>query len=277
MTETGAPRTHGRYALIPTHNRHDELTSLVATLVAEADLVIVVDNASSPPVSLRALREAAEYPRGQIWVMRDEEQPPNLARMWNAGFDAIATSHARREGYSTWDVAVLNDDAVPYPGWLTKTADAMRAHDAGPAAACSLPIAGAPLVKTKPDRDLGARMYGPAFVVRGELTVATVLACNNCNGSGIVEEANDTARGCPACHGAGSHVEPAALRADERMRWWWQDTDLDWQARGLGGMLVVPGPHVPNRHANESTVGELAEQAGRDGEIFVEKWGFRPW
>lgn len=243
MTETGAPRTHGRYALIPTHNRPDELTELVSALVAEADLVVVIDNASSPPVSLRALREACEYPRGQIWVMRDEEQPPNLARMWNAGFDAIADGHARREGYSTWDVAVLNDDAAPHSGWLTATADAMRAHEAGPAAACMLPIAGMPLVKTKPDRDLGTRMYGPAFVVRGELTVG----------------------------------EPAALRADERMRWWWQDTDLDWQARGLGGMLVVPGPHVPNRHANESTVGELAEQAGRDGAIFAEKWGLRPW
>lgn len=248
MAESDTPRTHGRYALVPTHNRPDMLAELVAVITREVDLFVIIDNASSPPVSLKALREAAEYPRGQIWVIRDEEQPPNLARMWNAGFDAIYGGHAQREGFATWDIAVLNDDALPHAGWLTTVADAMRADERRPAAACMLPI-DRTLLKREPDRDIHRRMYGPAFVCRGELTVEL-----------------------------GQPVDLAPLlRADERMRWWWQDTDFDWQARALGGMLVVPGPHVPNRLANSTTVGELGEQAGRDGAIFVEKWGYRPW
>lgn len=96
-----------------------------------------------------------------------------------------------------------------------------------------------PLLKTEPDADLGTRMTGWAYVLAGEL----------------------------------------GLRADERLEWWWGDTHMDWLARKAGGMLVVPGPEVPNRLPNDYLVRrqELGEQAGRDGETFREIWGWRPW
>src|SRR5262245_59208494 len=95
------------------------------------------------------------------------------------------------------------------------------------------------LLKTQPDNDIWRRMPGHAFTLRGEV----------------------------------------GLRADERLRWWWCDTDLDWKARAAGGMLVVPGPEVENTRPNDFTVNkpELGEQAGRDGQTFQEIWGWRPW
>jgi hypothetical protein len=67
------------------------------------------------------------------------------------------------------------------------------------------------------------------------------------------------------------------LRADEKFGWWWGDTDLDWQACAAGGVLLLPGPVPANTLANSTTVGALAEQAGRDGQYFTAKWGRRPW
>jgi GT2 family glycosyltransferase len=230
--------THGRYAIIPTHNRPEMLAELVAIVSREVDAVFVIDNASDQPVSTRALREACEYPRGEIVVLRDDEQPPNLSRLWNIGLDAVDEegSDANRPEMVTWDIAVLNDDALPPTGWLTAVSNAMRSDERKPAAACMLPLYEL-VLKTEPDRELHRRLDGGAFMLRGEL----------------------------------------GLRADERMRWWWGDTDLDWQARAAGGTLLVPGPPVPNRLANSTTVGELALQGGRDGEVFKEKWGYRPW
>jgi hypothetical protein len=67
------------------------------------------------------------------------------------------------------------------------------------------------------------------------------------------------------------------LRADEKMRWWWGDTDFEWQAIQAGGVLMLPGYTALNTLANSTTHGVLAEQAGRDGETFALKWGGRPW
>lgn len=67
------------------------------------------------------------------------------------------------------------------------------------------------------------------------------------------------------------------LRADERLRWWCGDNDLDMQARQKGGTLVLPGDPVEHLYPNGSTTGVLAEQTALDMATFVEKWGFRPW
>jgi hypothetical protein len=144
---------------------------------------------------------------------------------------------AAEAGQTVWDVAVLNDDAEVSSGWFTACATAMRA---GPAVvACSGPHGpvSAPILKTAPDRDVMTRMCPHAFVTRGE----------------------------------------AGLRADESMRWWFFDTDLDHRARLSGGVLIIPGYPTVNRCANSSTVGVLAEQAGRDRETFAAKHGAAPW
>jgi GT2 family glycosyltransferase len=137
-----------------------------------------------------------------------------------------------------FDVAVLNDDAVVPDGWLEIVAGMMRRR--GAAAACSDPSGTLrePLVHTTPGPvDLRLRLAGWAFVLRGEL----------------------------------------GLRADESMAWWFADDDLAWRAAELGGVLLVPGLPVSHRHPNESTVGVLAEQAGRDRVTFEAKWGRAPW
>lgn len=94
-----------------------------------------------------------------------------------------------------------------------------------------------PMLKTQRDNNIHTRMTPHAFVMRGEL----------------------------------------GMLADESMRWWWGDTDLDWQACALGGVLHLPGYPTQNALANSTTVGALAEQAGRDGQTFAAKWGTRPW
>jgi GT2 family glycosyltransferase len=145
--------------------------------------------------------------------------------------------HAAQASEAQWDVAVVNDDAVLPGGWFDACVDAMRFH--GAAAACSDPHGRitTPLLKTAPDRDLFTRMCGWAFTLRGE----------------------------------------SGLRFDERFRWWFGDSDADWRARAAGGMVVIPGYPVANTWANSTTVGALAEQAGRDRATFEAKWGFVPW
>jgi glycosyltransferase involved in cell wall biosynthesis len=223
-----------RYALIPTHNRPEQLTALVQSLVDQCHIIVVIDNASDPPVSEVELRASVTH--GTVIVIRDDEQPPNLSRLWNVGFDTIAASE-QAFGSVAWSIAVLNDDSVVPFGWYDYVVSHMR--DSNAAIACTDAYAKLTdsVLKTEPDGDITTRMCPWAFVVRGELE----------------------------------------LRADETFRWWWGDTDLDWTARGRGGVLLLPGYTTQNTGANSTTHGELAEQAGRDGVAFAAKWGWRPW
>lgn len=170
-------------------------------------------------------------------VIVDSEQPPNLSRLWNVGLDTV-TELAAESGYEQWDVAVLNDDTILPAGWYDACAAALRA---GPAAvACSAPhgTIPAPLLKTTPDRDVMTRMCPHAFVTRGEV----------------------------------------GMRSDESMRWWWFDSDWDFRARlHFGGVQIITGFLTANTCANSSTVGVLAEQAGRDRARFAQIWGYNPW
>lgn len=212
-----------RYAIVPTHNRPRLLLGLVASLGPQVDHIVVVDNASDPPVDEVALQAAAE-PDCRVSVLRDGEQPPNLARLWNVALDFIAP-----DGDGTWfDVAVLNDDACVPAGWFDACAAGLREDKA--AIAHTAPTT--PRLLTEVHNDPTNRMCPHAFVLRGEL----------------------------------------GLRADEAMRWWYFDTDLDLRARQAGGVLSVPGPAVVNALANTTTVGRLAEQASEDRATFEAKW-----
>jgi glycosyltransferase involved in cell wall biosynthesis len=217
-----------RIGVVATHNRPAELRRLLDAIVPQCHAVVIIDNASTPPVDIGDGR----WPH----IIRDEEQPPNLSRLWNVGID-WAREYVRGGDYVGHDVAVFNDDAVPPPGWWDAVSRLMRAH--GAAAACSDPYGAQayPVLKLKPDADIMARMTGWAFMLRGEV----------------------------------------GLRLDEDYRWWWGDTQLDWDARAAGGMLVVPGYRVENTLANTSTTGPLAEQAGLDRATFKRKNGWNPW
>ena len=212
-----------RYAIIPTHNRPELLTALVASLGRQCDRIVVLDNASEPPVDEEQLQTAAGAP---VLVLRDEEQPPHLSRYWNVMLDAVA-EWAKDE--DVYDVAVLNDDSIVPAGWYDACANGLRGHGSAVVAHTTPTV---PALLTELHNQPGNRMTPHAFVIRGDL----------------------------------------GMRADEAMSWWYFDTDLDFRARQAGGVLSVPGPQVVNARANSTTVGALAEQAGKDQATFEAKW-----
>lgn len=224
-----------RYAVIPTHNRPLELRRLLNQLNGQCDVAVIVDNASDPPVSVDDDDELARVAL-DVHVVRDAEQPPNLARLWNVGFERARVA-AGGVTADRWDVAVFNDDADVPPGWYDYVAGALRTYDVLAASADSYGHVKSPLVRREPNRDLMTRMCPWAFVLRGE----------------------------------------CGVEADEKLRWWWQDTDIEWRLALAGGVVVMPGYVVHNTGANSTTHGELAEQAGRDRRTFAEKWGYNPW
>jgi len=211
-----------RYAIIPTHNRPARLLALVTSLGPQCDGIIVLDNASEPPVGELKLKAAAPY--SHVKVIRDPEQPPHLSRFWNVMLDRIA-----EDADGLYDVAILNDDAVVPAGWYDACSNGLRAHDTA-VIAHTTPTR--PALLTEPGNDPGNRMTPHAFVIRGEV----------------------------------------GLRADETMRWWYFDSDIDQCARRTGGVLSVRGPQVVNSLANTTTRGVLAEQAEKDRATFEAKW-----
>ena len=71
----------------------------------------------------------------------------------------------------------------------------------------------------------------------------------------------------------------SGVRPDPAMAWWWLDTDMEWQARAAGGMVMVGGFPVHNIHPNEYTYSRdwAGERIGRDRIAFEAKWGHVPW
>ena len=237
------------YAVIPTHNRHDDLAELLGTIPTDVE-VLVIDNASTP--SIQDESDTGGVVR-DFAIHRDEEQPPNLSRLWNIGIDWAHARH-RHAGHAPTDpikgyvgadeyaVAILNDDVVLPPGFFSYMARELTAHDvdiAFPGSVGLLCYAN----KDKPFPGVGLRLTGWCFVVRGS----------------------------------------SGLRADESLRWWCGDDDLQAQAvRNGRGTVAVQLPvdmakGLLHKHPDESTTGVLREQTEKDMATFVDKWGQRPW
>lgn len=221
-----------RFAVILSHNRQELLNQVVAAIAPQVEMVIVIDNASDPPIQVEA---------GQDWrtvVIPIPDQPPNLARFWNVGIRvALEMVTPGQQPY----IAFLCDDAVVPPGWFAAVTEAMA--NTGAVVGCSdqygyLP-AGQVRTKTAPDNAIMERMSGHAWILDPISTV----------------------------------------RPDESMLLWWCDTDIDWQARAAGGMVMVGGYPVKNIHPSGFmlTNPELVHQTGVDGEVFAAKHGSRPW
>jgi hypothetical protein len=199
-------------------------------------MVIVVDNASSPPVDAAALRSDSWLTA----ILRVPDQPPNLSRMWNVGIDRaidLYEAQAVREG--ALRVAVLCDDAPPPPGWFDAVCVAMAETGAvvGASAPAMFGFSGPPRVKRERDSDLAGRMPGWAWI-----------------------------------------LDPMSpVRPDERFAYWWGDTQLDFDARAAGGMVLIGDHPVPNRVDNGWT-GKMVDQIHLDTLAFLEKHnGWRPW
>jgi GT2 family glycosyltransferase len=155
-----------RYAIVPTHNRPEQLTALVGSLSTQVDRIVVLDNASDPPVDWGALAAAA-LP-AVVEVIRDPEQPPHLYWFWNVMLDA-AGDRAKAAGDERWDVAVFNDDAIVPAGWFDAVSTALREHEtAAVAHTGTSPVHRPELLDAYPyPRD--KRMCPWAFVTRGEV------------------------------------------------------------------------------------------------------------
>lgn len=69
------------------------------------------------------------------------------------------------------------------------------------------------------------------------------------------------------------------LRADETLKWWFGDDDLDWRIRQAGGNVGVPIAGIKHYDPDGYTARNpaLSEQAGRDRQTFATKWGRTPW
>jgi hypothetical protein len=223
-----------RGALILTHNRQELLDQCIAAIAPQVDVVLVIDNASSPPAVVPNF----------VHLLKVPDQPPNLSNLWNRGFQYF-------ERYRKWnypdegrpdpglDIAMLCDDAIVPEGWFAAVTEGMRLTDA--ATGCSNPwgTQHPPFVKTAPDGDITNRMIGWAWVVDHDR-------------------------------------EPLA---DETMRWWYLDTDMDWWARAHGGFVMVGGYSVPNVHPGGWTNAkpELGGQVAHDRAAFAAKHGSVPW
>jgi glycosyltransferase involved in cell wall biosynthesis len=230
------------YAVIPTHNRPTELAELLRSIPPDVH-VLVIDNASEPPVQFSL---PLEFLGRRLEIRRDEEQPPNLSRLWNIGLvwaDRLEEycADVLPEYAGEHAVTVLNDDVVLPPEFFDLMGSALTATGTDVAFPCPLGQPDFYINRERPFPGLGLRMTGWCFTVRGS----------------------------------------SGLQADERLRWWCGDDDLQASAvrhgRGTVGVFFEPGSGPKHRYPDQSTVGVLREQTDKDMATFVKKWGQRPW
>jgi hypothetical protein len=160
-----------RYAVVTTRNRPKDFADCVAALAPQVDAIFPVfhvvsgdevpdyvrEVASSyhiveghfPPVGLHTPDYLVMHPPYSAGYGVYGEDPPNISRMWNLGIDSV---HLHAAGRS-YDVAVLNDDAIVPPDWFERIAEAMW-HQ-GTAAGCA-------------HRLTDPRMAGYAFILNGD-------------------------------------------------------------------------------------------------------------
>ncbi len=227
-----------RFSVIITHNRPELLRDTWQAIGPQVDMVIILDNASDPPVDHRFLH-SSEW---RTAVVKVPDQPPNLSKLWRLGITLVTGLLIGQDTVAGGGahIAMLCDDAPPPPGWFGAVVEAMAATGAviGCSAAQPFGWAGPPRVKTSPDSNLTERMPGWAWILDPVSTV----------------------------------------RPDEQFEWWWGDTDIDWQARAAGGMVMIGSHPVPNVRPNDFTSRpDLMAQSGLDGERFAAKYGSRPW
>lgn len=150
------------HAVIATHNRPDDLHDCVSAIAGQVHRVIVIDNASDPPVG------PAD---GIDEIGVDPQQPPNLSFLWNRGID-MSTGAARGNRATRWDTLVLNDDFIAGPGFVDRLQNALRADHAVIASPYAFGPGGPERVDVYESqgtlRDLSTRMAGFAFMIRGE-------------------------------------------------------------------------------------------------------------
>jgi hypothetical protein len=69
----------------------------------------------------------------------------------------------------------------------------------------------------------------------------------------------------------------AGVEPNERYSWYCSDDHMDWTARELGGVVVLPGFPVQHLYPNGQVTAQIQEQIAKDMANFVDDWGQRPW
>lgn len=231
---------HRRVAVIPTRgNRPDVLGRCLQAIAPQVDKIVLIDNSDGGDGVTPGVLDAAGL-RGQVIVFCDPEQPPNLSRLWNVGIEAAETWHQMRRFEAK------------------KTADLRGLH-----------------VAVLND-DAIVPPYWFDELAQGMVSSGAVAA--GYNHTWALHKQPGPTRLDQRMPGHAFITDRApGLYADDRFRWWCGDNDLDMQHRRHGGTLVLPDDPVQHLHPDQSTVGVLAEQTGKDMAAFVAKWGFRPW
>lgn len=179
----------------------------------------------------------SDHPK--IRAVKDDYEDLNISRWWNIGIDHVA-SLMRYQGTPevAWNVLVVNDDVIAPVGLVELLSARMRACTAVLAYPNQHDIHHA-FHRSPEPVNLFHRITGYCFMLRGE----------------------------------------SGLRLDESFVWWYGDDDLDWRARTCGGSLLVPRSPVQHRAPNGTMLEhpELHEQANRDRQTFINKWGRAPW
>lgn len=226
-----------RYAVIPTRNRQADLRACLDSLHGQVDHVIVIDNGSEPPLQGRDYK----YDKMAVIIIRDSEQPPNLSRLWNVGIKATQRIEGWEEGDNSYPeedyFIAIVNDDTIIPSGWMDTIVGEMTHHLASAGCVSSFTHGSPKLFKNPPTNVFDRLIGWAFVLDGW----------------------------------------DGLLANEELRWWYGDNDLDMKARRLGGTLLIPGQPPLNRYANSTTTGILAEQAGKDRATFEGLYGPVPW
>lgn len=222
------------YAVIATHNKHQSVYNLVTKLKMSTDAIVVIDNASDTPLT-KFLRDKKDIPN--LHIIEDDEQPPNLSRLWNVGLNLVeklATEDA-------WDVAVLNDDITVSPFWIRSLSDQLRNSDAAVAYGDQFNrdlIKPQLFTEAKPI-SLYDRMCGYAHIAKGELGIRF----------------DETMRW---------------WYSDDDYDW---TCRLNGGSLLVPGHTVIHD--TPGESTNASL--ELSTQAGIDRETFYKKWNQYPW
>lgn len=153
-----------RIAVITAHNRQELLLECIASLKEQVDRIIIIDNASDPPI--RVLREAH---KNLVLVVRDPTQPPNLSQLWNRGIHlADYAAQAMRPIPTEWDIGVFGDDVIVPHDWWFRVGTAMRKNFCVAGATHGILPQPVDIVKREIDYDITSRMPGWAFMLRGE-------------------------------------------------------------------------------------------------------------
>lgn len=142
-----------RGAFVMAHGRQELLDQTVEAIRPQVDTVMVLDNASDPRLTV---------PEG-VGLMYVPDQPPNLAKWWNLGFDFFKNWFKEKP----YDLAVLCDDSIVPDGWFDAVVQGMRMLGVTAASTNPWGRPHGPIIKRDVDGDISNRMCSWAFVIDG--------------------------------------------------------------------------------------------------------------